>query len=239
KMPKMVATDNGALDDIPGRLADLDQEGIDLKGDLVLHDADLASEEVSLFEAIVAPDFEAAAVSILTTKPKWKNNVRLMQVGKLDELSDTRHYRHIDGGMLVQESDTNDDDSTEWKIATDVPPSDSLMRELTFGWHVVRYVKSNAITVSKNLAIRGVGAGQMSRVDSVEIALRKAAEHAHGSVLASDAFFPFRDSIDKAAEAGIAAVIQPGGSKGDDEVIAACNEHGIAMILTGRRHFKH
>jgi phosphoribosylaminoimidazolecarboxamide formyltransferase/IMP cyclohydrolase len=110
---------------------------------------------------------------------------------------------------------------------------------LKFAWEICRHVKSNAIVVAKERTLLGAGAGQMSRVDSVKISLEKAGDRVRGAVLASDAFFPFPDSIHEAAEAGIAAIIQPGGSKRDDEVIAACNEHGIPMIFTGRRHFKH
>jgi phosphoribosylaminoimidazolecarboxamide formyltransferase/IMP cyclohydrolase len=113
------------------------------------------------------------------------------------------------------------------------------MVDLRFAWAICRHVKSNAIVLAKEQALVGVGAGQMSRVDAVEIAIRKAGPRAVGAVLASDAFFPFEDSIHRAAEAGVAAVIQPGGSRRDDEVIAACNEHGMPMIFTGRRHFRH
>ena len=113
------------------------------------------------------------------------------------------------------------------------------LADLRFGWSIVRYVKSNAIVLAKDASLIGCGAGQMSRVDSVDIAIAKAGERAAGSVLASDAFFPFPDSIHKAAVAGVAAIIQPGGSVKDAEVIAACNQHGIPMIFTGRRHFKH
>ncbi|MBC8356153.1 MAG: bifunctional phosphoribosylaminoimidazolecarboxamide formyltransferase/IMP cyclohydrolase [Planctomycetes bacterium] len=190
-------------------------------------------------EAIVAPDFEAAAVGILTSKPKWRSNVRLMQVGRLDEARAHRQYRYIEGGMLVQDADTQPDPDEDWKVVTDNQPTDEQLAELQFGWAVCRHVKSNAIALSKDQALCGVGAGQMSRVDSVEIAIRKAGDRVAGSVLSSDAFFPFPDSIYKAAEAGVAAIIQPGGSKKDDEVIAACNEVGIPMIFTGRRHFKH
>ncbi len=190
-------------------------------------------------EAIVAPDFSAAAVGILTTKPKWKNNVRLMQVGSLDDLASSRQLRFVDGGVLVQDSDLATEPEGEWKVVTDSQPTDEQMEELRFGWTVVRHVKSNAITLSKNLALCGVGAGQMSRVDSVDIAIRKAGDRVSGSVLASDAFFPFPDSIEKAAQAGVTAIIQPGGSKKDNDVIAACNESGIPMVLTGRRHFRH
>lgn len=208
------------------------------------HVVDVATAEFlstpGLFvEAIVAPDFEAAAVGVLTSKPKWRNNVRLMQVGRLDDAKSQRQFRHIDGGMLVQDADSLPDFEAEWKVVTDKQPTDEQLAELRFGWAVVRHVKSNAITLSKDLALCGVGAGQMSRVDSVEIAIRKAGDRAAGSVLSSDAFFPFPDSVHKAAEAGVAAIIQPGGSKNDNDVIAACNEVGIPMIFTGRRHFKH
>ena len=190
-------------------------------------------------EAIVAPDFEAAAVGVLTTKPKWKNNVRLMQVGRLNELKTSKQLRQIDGGVLVQDADVLPDDSSQWRVVTEAEPSEELQRELEFGWAAVRPVKSNAITLSKDCALIGVGAGQMSRVDSVDIAIKKAGDRVKGSVLASDAFFPFPDSIEKAAAAGVAAVIQPGGSRKDEEVIAACNRLGLPMIFTGQRHFKH
>jgi phosphoribosylaminoimidazolecarboxamide formyltransferase/IMP cyclohydrolase len=141
--------------------------------------------------------------------------------------------------MLVQESDLLDDPTDQWRVVTSKHPDPSLDAELAFSWAIVRHIKSNAIAVTRDRALYGAGAGQMSRVDSVEIALQKAGQRAQGAVLASDAFFPFPDSIHRAAQAGIAAVIQPGGSKRDDEVIAACNECGIAMVFTGRRHFKH
>lgn len=190
-------------------------------------------------EAIVAPDFEPAAIKILTSKPKWKNNVRLMQVGDLTNQNLGKQLRHIEGGILIQDADCEQDPESEWQIVTESKPDERLLAELRFGWHIVRFVKSNAITLSKDRALCGVGAGQMSRVDAVEIAISKAGDRARGCVLASDAFFPFPDSIQRAAVTGIAALIQPGGSKNDAEVIAACNEHGLPMIFTGRRHFKH
>ena len=190
-------------------------------------------------EAIVAPDFDPAAVEILTSKPKWKNNVRLMQVGNLANDGLAQQLRYIEGGILIQDADCQQDPESVWQIATEAKPDERLLEELRFGWHLVRFVKSNAITLSKNRALCGVGAGQMSRVDSVEIAISKAGDRAQGCVLASDAFFPFPDSIHHAAAAGISAIIQPGGSKNDEQVVAACDEHGLPMIFTGRRHFKH
>jgi phosphoribosylaminoimidazolecarboxamide formyltransferase/IMP cyclohydrolase len=213
--------------------------------------AEVLAEPDRFVEAIVATGYSEEALRILTTKPKWKANVRLMQIqgsgfgstalatGRVQDSAGELQYRQIDGGFLVQDGDTLDDPEGEWKIVTQSQPSAEQLDELRFGWTMVRHVKSNAITLSKNRALIGVGAGQMSRVDSVEIAIRKAGERARGSVLASDAFFPFGDSIAIAAKAGVSAIIQPGGSKRDDEVIAACNEHGLPMIFTGRRHFKH
>ena len=191
-------------------------------------------------EAIVAPSFAPEALETLKTKPKWKKNVRLLEVGDLLPAAPTWDYRTLVGGMLIQDSDNGSSNSQEWKVATAGSIDDATMRELEFGWHMVRFVKSNAITLSKNEALVGVGAGQMSRVDSVDISIRKAGpDRAKGSVLASDAFFPFADSIAAAAAAGVKAIIQPGGSVRDEEVIKACNEHGIQMVLTGRRHFRH
>lgn len=190
-------------------------------------------------EAIVAPGFEAAAQQILTTKPKWKANVRLVDVGNLTAPPAAINYRQIEGGMLVQEADVLPDPESEWRVVTEAQPPQSLMNDLRFGWAIVRHVKSNAIVLAKEQSLIGCGAGQMSRVDSVEIAIEKAGDRARGSVLASDAFFPFADSIHKAAAAGVVAMIQPGGSVKDNDVIAACNEHKIPMIFTGRRHFKH
>ncbi len=165
--------------------------------------------------------------------------MRLLKVGDLAPAKPTWQLRYLLGGLLVQEVDNQPDDQSQWKIATQAKPDDHLMEELKFGWSMVRHVKSNAITLSKDRMLIGVGAGQMSRVDSVEIAIRKAGERRTGAVLASDAFFPFPDSIEVAAAAGIAAIIQPGGSVKDPEVIAACDQHQIPMILTGTRHFRH
>ena len=201
--------------------------------------ADYLAEPGRFVEAIVAPDFEPEALRILTTKPKWKANVRLLRVGEIEAGSGAIEYRHIDGGMLCQTSDDLIDDRSNWKVVTDVQPTDHLIADLAFAWLACRHVKSNAIVLAHDESLVGVGAGQMSRVDAVEVAIDKAGDRARGAVLASDAFFPFDDSIHRAAEAGIAAVIQPGGSRRDDEVIAACNGHGLPMIFTGKRHFRH
>ncbi len=190
-------------------------------------------------EAIVAPGFTKTAEKILRTVPKWKKNVRLVKVGELHPARPTWEFRYLLGGLLVQEADNHVDDLTKWTVVTRAQPDERMMQELVFAWTVVRFVKSNAITLSQNSALVGVGAGQMSRVDSVEIAIRKAGERSRGSILASDAFFPFADSIEAAAVAGIAAIVQPGGSVRDEEVIEACNQHGIPMVFTGTRHFRH
>ena len=147
--------------------------------------------------------------------------------------------RRIEGGLLVQTWDSLEPESAAREVATQRSPTQTEYSDLAFAWRVCASVKSNAIVLAKDRQIVGVGAGQMSRLDSVRIAVEKAGQRAQGSVLASDAFFPFRDGPDLAAAAGVTAIIQPGGSKRDDDTTAACNEHGMAMILTGRRHFRH
>ncbi len=162
-----------------------------------------------------------------------------MEVGSLAQVKAMYHHRCIAGGMLMQDADIQDDPEDDWKVVTRSSPDTAGRDELRFAWSIVRHVKSNAIAVTRDQALCGAGAGQMSRVDSVEISLEKAGDRSQGAVLASDAFFPFPDSIHRAAKAGIAAIIQPGGSRRDDEVIAACDELGISMVFTGHRHFKH
>ncbi|MBI84038.1 MAG: bifunctional phosphoribosylaminoimidazolecarboxamide formyltransferase/inosine monophosphate cyclohydrolase [Planctomycetaceae bacterium] len=201
--------------------------------------ADHLSTPGLFVEAIVAPNFEPAALEILTSKPKWKNNVRLVQVGTVSNNSHQSECRFIAGGVLVQDANDQPDDESQWNIVTEISPDDEQLQDLRFAWSVVRHVKSNAIVLVRQQSIVGAGAGQMSRVDAVEIAIRKAEERASNSVLASDAFFPFPDSIEQAAQAGIAAIIQPGGSRRDPEVIDACNKHRLPMIFTNARHFKH
>ena len=205
---------------------------------------DLATAEAlcepGLFiEAIVAPDYEAGAVGMLTTRPRWRDNVRLMQVGRLTDPPSAIQRRFISGGLLVQDADRLTSVPLQWKTATETDVDDDMWDDLSFAWEMVRHVKSNAIVLGKDTSLIGVGAGQMSRVDSVEIAIEKAGDRAPGAVLASDAFFPFPDSIRAAADAGIVAIIQPGGSRRDQEVIDACDDHEIPMVLTGRRHFRH
>ena len=203
-----------------------------------------AAEELCLpdrfVEAIIAPDYTPEAFEALTTRPKWKANVRLL---KCPALNATRpawnDYRRVSGGLLVQSCDEGADPRSDWKTVTDRAPTDAELSDLVFAWSVCRHVKSNAIVFAKQGAVIGVGAGQMSRVDSSMIASKKSEGRSAGGVVASDAFFPFRDGVDLAAKAGITAVIQPGGSRNDAEVIAACNEHKMAMLFTGRRHFKH
>ncbi len=187
-------------------------------------------------EVIIAPSVSQEAAEVLAEK----KNVRVLECGSWDGSIETLDFKRVNGGLLVQSSDlllTND-----IKVVTKRQPTEQEMADLMFSWRVAKFVKSNAIVYgSENMTI-GVGAGQMSRVNSARIAGIKA-EHAglevKGSVMASDAFFPFRDGIDNAAEAGIAAVIQPGGSMRDEEVIAAADEHGMAMVFTGMRHFRH
>lgn len=201
--------------------------------------AEFLAEPGQFVEAIIAPSFTPEAFEILTTKPKWKANVRLLAVGAMEPGRGGLELRQISGGMLCQTADDLPDDETTWQVVTSAEPTDVQLADLKFAWAVCRHVKSNAIVLAKERALLGVGAGQMSRVDSVEIAIAKASDRVGGAVLASDAFFPFEDSIHRAAAAGIAAIIQPGGSRRDAEVIAACNQHGLAMIFTGARHFRH
>jgi phosphoribosylaminoimidazolecarboxamide formyltransferase / IMP cyclohydrolase len=205
--------------------------------------AELMCKPGRFLEAIVAPGFAPEAITLLTTKPTWKNSVRLIDlqapIGPATPAPSGWDLRRIEGGMLAQSWDELQADPASGDVKTKRPPTASERRDLGFAWKIVAMVKSNAIVVVKDGQLLGVGAGQMSRLDSVRIAVEKAGEKARGSVLASDAFFPFRDGPDVAAAAGVAAIIQPGGSKRDDETIVACDEHDMAMIFTGRRHFRH
>ncbi len=194
-------------------------------------------------EAILAPGFDQQALELLTTKPSWRNSVRLLDlespIAPGGPGATGYDLRRIEGGLLVQSWDSVEPDPSAGQVATSRAPTESELRDLDFAWRVCAAVKSNAIVLAKDRQVVGVGAGQMSRLDSVRIAVEKAGQRTPGSVLASDAFFPFRDGPDLAASRGVTAIIQPGGSRRDDQTIDACNEHGMAMILTGRRHFRH
>ncbi|MBI2893215.1 MAG: bifunctional phosphoribosylaminoimidazolecarboxamide formyltransferase/IMP cyclohydrolase [Deltaproteobacteria bacterium] len=194
----------------------------------------------TFLEAVVAPGFEPEALAAL----ERKKDLRLLKVPPLSGGVPQLELKSVGGGVLAQDRDVVGDDLAEARVVSARPPTEAERRALDFTWRVSRHVKSNAIVLGR-LADGGhgqtvaIGAGQMSRVDSVQIAVQKAGDRARGSVLGSDAFFPFRDGPDLAAAAGVTAIVQPGGSKRDAEVIAAANEHGMAMLFTGRRHFKH
>jgi len=190
----------------------------------------------AFYEGVIAPGFDAESRKILAKKKK----LRVLATGDLSGYA-RRGFdvRRINGGVLLQDWDPGGESVREAEVATERKPSDDEWRALEFAWTVVRHVKSNAIVFGNEDRLLGVGAGQMSRVDSVRIGIEKARVPLTGAVMASDAFFPFRDGVDVAAEAGVKAVVQPGGSIRDAEVIAAANELGMAMVLTGRRHFRH
>ena len=184
-------------------------------------------------EVVVAPGFDDDALEILTAK----KNLRVMSAGAPSPLA--YDVRPVDGGLLVQQPDTVGGRTDEWRVVTDAQPSDQQWADLEFAWTVCAAVSSNAIVYAKDGQAFGIGAGQQNRLDSARIAAERSDGRASGGACASDAFFPFRDGLDAAAAAGITSVIQPGGSVRDDEVIAAANEHGITMVFTGRRHFRH
>ncbi len=203
-------------------------------------DAAVAASLKEIFlEAVIAPDFHDDALALLTRK----KNLRLIRCAPApspDKAEQRLDFRCVEGGFLAQDADTaHFSEPPKWEVATRRPPTAEEERGLRFAWRVVKHIKSNAILFAGPDQTLGVGAGQMSRVDSVKIAVMKAQLPLEGSVLASDAFFPFRDGVDAAAQAGARAVIQPGGSVRDKEVIEAADEHGMAMIFTGRRHFRH
>jgi len=195
--------------------------------------------ERQFVEVIIAPSISSEAAQILSAKP----NVRVLACGEWSvERATMFDYKRVTGGLLVQGRDIGMVTESDLKVVSKIAPDATQMQDLMFAWQVAKYVKSNAIVYAKDKQSIGIGAGQMSRVYSAKIAGIKASDEGlvvPGSVMASDAFFPFRDGIDAAAEAGIKAVIQPGGSMRDDEVIAAADEHGLAMVFTGMRHFKH
>lgn len=192
-------------------------------------------------EVIAAPAFDKEAVELLTTKPTWKASVRLVEVPSGDpwEATGGMELRSVAGALLAQRPDVCCDDPAAWKVVTKTAPPAELTQPLGFAFTLVRRLTSNAIAVCQGSSLVGAGIGQTSRVDATRIALEKAGDRARGGVLASDAFFPFPDSIELIKRAGIAAIIQPGGSKRDAEVIAAADAAGIPMVFTARRHFRH
>ncbi|HAZ41467.1 MAG TPA: bifunctional phosphoribosylaminoimidazolecarboxamide formyltransferase/inosine monophosphate cyclohydrolase, partial [Methylococcaceae bacterium] len=190
-------------------------------------------------EVILAPSISLQAKSLLAGKP----NVRVLETGDWDPRAPhALDFKRVGGGLLLQDADQGSVSQNDLKVVTQRAPSPSELNDLLFAWKVAKFVKSNAIVYAKDGHTIGVGAGQMSRVYSARIAAIKAQDaglQVQGSVVASDAFFPFRDGVDSAAEAGVTALIQPGGSVRDAEVIAAADEHGMAMVFTGMRHFRH
>ena len=197
-----------------------------------------AKKLIEIFlEVVIAPDFEDKALEFLKSK---KKNLRLVKIKNFDKKPEGLDYRRISGGMLIQDRDLQL--YKDWKVVSERQPTEKEVKDLLFAWKVVKHVKSNSVVLAKDEATVGIGPGQTSRVDSLETAIKKAKEFnlpLEGSVLASEAFLPFRDSVDEAAKHGIKAIVQPGGSIRDEEVIQAANEHGIALIFTGMRHFKH
>ncbi|SAY40065.1 bifunctional phosphoribosylaminoimidazolecarboxamide formyltransferase/IMP cyclohydrolase [Candidatus Synechococcus spongiarum] len=200
-------------------------------------DAAAAAQLAAIFvECVVAPGVSAEALACLAPKP----NLRLLVLEQAAVAGASgQQLRTILGGVLVQQRDQQPVDRSTWQVVSTAQPDATLLAELDFAWRVVRHVRSNAIVVSKDQQTLGIGAGQMNRVGAAELALAAAGENTHGAVLASDGFFPFSDTVQLAANAGIRALIQPGGSKRDEDSIAACNAHGLVMICTGRRHFLH
>ncbi len=194
----------------------------------------IAEAITSIFmEVVIAPSYTEEALAVFASKP----NLRVLSIP--DAGRDQWEMRFITGGVLCQERDTHKLAESDLQVVTNITPTDENKSSMLFAWQVLKHVKSNGILLAKQGVTVGIGAGQVSRVDAVEQALKKAGKNVSDTVLASDAFFPFRDSIDRLAGTGVRAIIQPGGSVRDEEVIAACNEHGIAMVFTGKRCFRH
>ncbi|WP_256288136.1 bifunctional phosphoribosylaminoimidazolecarboxamide formyltransferase/IMP cyclohydrolase [Halobellus inordinatus] len=204
-------------------------------------DAATAEEIVDSFkEVVVAPSYTDAALDVLTEK----ENLRVLDVGPLDDRTDSLTEKPLVGGRLVQERDLWAPDREDIEVVTETEPTEEQLETMLFAWKVLKHVKSNGIVFADGTETVGVGMGQVSRVDAVRLAAMKADEHAEGkdadgAVMASDAFFPFPDGVEEAADAGVSAVIQPGGSVNDEDVIEACDERGIPMVFTGRRCFRH
>lgn len=200
-------------------------------------------DQDTFLEAIIAPAFSPEALRLITEENprKWRSSVRLLSLESPQETNSSKVFesRSVLGGLLVQEQDSYKLQSHELQNMSKAQVADDLVEELLFAWKIVKHLKSNAICITSNKQLLGIGSGQTSRVDAVTMAIQKAGDRAHGAVLASDAFFPFPDSIERASEAGIQAIIQPGGSVRDQQVVAACDQANIALVHTGIRHFKH
>lgn len=205
-------------------------------GKVDLAAAEAMTEKGNFLEIVIAEDFDEDALEIFRNRAGWGQDVRLLKA-TLPAKAAYYAIKGIRGGAVIQQSD--EDPGRDWVIATELKPTEAQMKALKLQWAIVQHVKSNAIVVGNDSRLLGVGAGQMNRVQSVRLAIAQAGELVKGAVLASDAFFPFPDSIETAAAHGIAAIVQPGGSKKDSDVIAKANELGIAMCLTGVRHFNH
>ena len=198
--------------------------------------AEIILKEVDFLECIIAPDYNEEALKIF----QKKKNLRILKSSFLEHpVMGRRDFKKVPGGFLVQDTDAKEISRKDIKVVTEAKPSEDLIESLLFGWKVVKFIKSNAILLCQGTKTVGVGAGQMSRVDSVITAVRKAGDQAKGAILASDAFFPKPDSIEQAHRAGIVAIVQPGGSIKDEEVIATCDLLGMPMVFTGARHFRH
>lgn len=196
----------------------------------------IAEEIAKVFaEIIIAPSYEPAALEILSAK----KNLRVLELGEISPPKLKHEYKFVNGGLLAQNQDIKIIEQSDLKIVTQKQPTEKEMADMLFAWKIIKYVKSNAILIAKDNTTVGIGTGQVSRIDAVDIAIKKAGDRIKESVLASDGFFPFRDSIDKIAQTKIKAIIQPGGSIKDQEIITACNEHKISMAFTGFRCFKH
>jgi phosphoribosylaminoimidazolecarboxamide formyltransferase/IMP cyclohydrolase len=193
----------------------------------------MAIHETFFVEAVGAPRFEEATLPLLQKKA----NRRYVEIPAVRGTQ--RDLRAVLGGLLAQERDQEWTAPEEWRVVSRREPTTDERRDLAFAWKVVKHVRSNAIVLAKGGCAVGVGAGQMSRVDAAFIAVRKAGERSRGAVLASDGFLPMPDTLEAAAEAGVTALVEPGGSKGDPKVIACADEKGVALLFTGRRHFKH
>ena len=186
-------------------------------------------------EVVIAPGYDGEALEVL----RQKKNLRILRMPDAEAPRGGRVLRSVSGGLLVQDADVGEEPFDQWRVVTEAQPDEEVLADLRFAWIAAKHVKSNAIVLARDRRLVGVGAGQMSRVDSVRLAVERSREGAVGTVLASDAFFPFRDGPDAAATAGVRAIVQPGGSVRDEEVIAAADEHGLVMVFTDRRHFRH